>query len=431
MKQRISRLLVLLFSIGLLCSLSVHATDDNRVAMEAYQKYISAYNEMAALMSAGKGDTPEGREVYKKYKHYEDLYKAATKTEVPQTDAPQTASSGVESDITDPGGESRPWVIGTDDGIYHGTGSGWEQQPGGGLGKDIAIAGSGLPWIIGSSFFDGIYYHDGLKWVEYPGGGGGLAIAIAPDGTPWAISTKGLIYYGTGSGWVEQPGGGIGNDIAIDGRGRPWVIGSTNGIHYHDGNRWVEYPGGGRGSAIAVSSDDTPWVIGSDGGIYRGTGSGWVEQPGGGKGKDIAIDERGRPWVIGTTNGVHYHDGTRWVEYPGGGRGSRLAVKTQASSSSASQVKATQARVRALSPAIDRFELDVMRYPTEQEGLKALLANPGLKDWYGPYVKEEKEIADAWGTPLKYLSPTGKEYRIISAGPDREFGTADDVGVDN
>lgn len=96
-----------------------------------------------------------------------------------------------------------------------------------------------------------------------------------------------------------------------------------------------------------------------------------------------------------------------------------------------SQVEQTKDTVRALSDAIDNFELDVMRYPTEQEGLKALLTNPGLKDWYGPYVKEEDEIIDAWGTPLKYQSPTGSEYRIISVGPDKEFGTKDDVGVDD
>ncbi len=221
-------------------------------------------------------------------------------------------------------GSDRPWVIGSHNGIHHGTGSGWVPQPGGGRGNDIAIDGSDRPWIIGSD--NGIYYNDGNKWVQYPGGGKGLAIAVAADGTPWVIGSDNGIHHGTGSGWAEQPGGGKGKDIAIDGSGRPWVIGSDNGIYYHDGNRWVQYPGGGKGLAIAVASDGTPWVIGSDNGIHHGTGSGWAEQPGGGRGKDIAIDGNGRPWVIGSDDGIYYYDGNRWVQYPGVGRGHRLSV---------------------------------------------------------------------------------------------------------
>jgi hypothetical protein len=35
-------------------------------------------------------------------------------------------------------------------------------------------------------------------------------------------------------------------------------------------------------------------------------------------------------------------------------------------------------------------------------------------------------VLDPWGTPYR-MTPSGQGYAIISAGPDRVFGTADDV----
>ena len=75
------------------------------------------------------------------------------------------------------------------------------------------------------------------------------------------------------------------------------------------------------------------------------------------------------------------------------------------------------------------FENDCGRYPTEQEGLTALFGNPGVDGWTGPYVKGRKEnvLLDGWGTPFRYTCPAGTDCRVISAGPDKEFGTEDDV----
>ena len=38
---------------------------------------------------------------------------------------------------------------------------------------------------------------------------------------------------------------------------------------------------------------------------------------------------------------------------------------------------------------VGRFTLDCGRYPTEQEGLKALLVDPGVQGWKGPYLDRE------------------------------------------
>jgi len=56
--------------------------EPSAAAREAYEQYISAYNKLTELMAAGKGDTPEAQEAYKKYKHYKDLYEASIGTGV-------------------------------------------------------------------------------------------------------------------------------------------------------------------------------------------------------------------------------------------------------------------------------------------------------------------------------------------------------------
>jgi hypothetical protein len=37
--------------------------------------------------------------------------------------------------------------------------------------------------------------------------------------------------------------------------------------------------------------------------------------------------------------------------------------------------------------ALDQFRLDTGRYPTTSEGLNALVSNPGIPGWDGPYLK--------------------------------------------
>ena len=90
-------------------------------------------------------------------------------------------------------------------------------------------------------------------------------------------------------------------------------------------------------------------------------------------------------------------------------------------------IKATQAMVAEVAIALRTFELDCMRTPTEQEGLMALTENPGLKGWRGPYLRSETTLVDPWGNPLNYRSPAGKDFTVMSAGPDKLFGTRDDI----
>ncbi len=79
-----------------------------------------------------------------------------------------------------------------------------------------------------------------------------------------------------------------------------------------------------------------------------------------------------------------------------------------------------QIEMKSLSTALDLFMIDVGRYPNQQEGLGALVANPnGLASWHGPYLKATQVPLDPWGRPYQYRIPGQQaEYDIFSLGPD-------------
>jgi general secretion pathway protein G len=79
---------------------------------------------------------------------------------------------------------------------------------------------------------------------------------------------------------------------------------------------------------------------------------------------------------------------------------------------------AAKAQIELLGQALDQFSLDTGRYPTTQEGLNALMVNPGIEGWDGPYLK--KAIPkDPWGRPYNYKSPgVHGDYDLFSYGRD-------------
>lgn len=84
--------------------------------------------------------------------------------------------------------------------------------------------------------------------------------------------------------------------------------------------------------------------------------------------------------------------------------------------------KLAQTDIKNLETALDLFYLDVGRYPTEDEGLKALTQQPeNLPNWGGPYLK--KPPKDPWGRDYVYKFP-GEHgpYDIMSYGADGQAG---------
>jgi general secretion pathway protein G len=83
---------------------------------------------------------------------------------------------------------------------------------------------------------------------------------------------------------------------------------------------------------------------------------------------------------------------------------------------------AAKAQIELLGQALDQFRLDTGRYPTTSEGLNALMVNPGVENWDGPYLKKAVPN-DPWGKPFNYQSPGSHgDYDLLSYGADASPG---------
>ena len=96
------------------------------------------------------------------------------------------------------------------------------------------------------------------------------------------------------------------------------------------------------------------------------------------------------------------------------------------------RVSAANLEIHNLEGALDRFEIDMGRFPTTQEGLYALFENPSSDtedEWQGPYMKRGV-FEDPWGNEYIYEYPGSYNenyFDLYSMGPDRQKGTEDDI----
>jgi general secretion pathway protein G len=83
------------------------------------------------------------------------------------------------------------------------------------------------------------------------------------------------------------------------------------------------------------------------------------------------------------------------------------------------RLKTAKAQIELFGTALDALRLDVGRYPTSEEGLKALREKPsGMENWKGPYLPKEIPV-DPWGKSYLYKSPGEQgDYDLISFGLD-------------
>ncbi|MCX7590109.1 MAG: type II secretion system protein GspG [Kiritimatiellae bacterium] len=77
-----------------------------------------------------------------------------------------------------------------------------------------------------------------------------------------------------------------------------------------------------------------------------------------------------------------------------------------------------------LRTALELFRRDCGRYPSREEGLPALVRNPGVSTWKGPYITLLKP--DPWRTWYHY-ELVQQRVVLFSHGPDRLPRTADDI----
>lgn len=88
------------------------------------------------------------------------------------------------------------------------------------------------------------------------------------------------------------------------------------------------------------------------------------------------------------------------------------------------RVTAAKTDVNNLMQALKLYKLDNQRYPTAEQGLRALVSKPTVNpvppNWK-PYV--EKLPNDPWGRPYQYLNPGVKgEIDVMSFGADGQSG---------
>ena len=85
-----------------------------------------------------------------------------------------------------------------------------------------------------------------------------------------------------------------------------------------------------------------------------------------------------------------------------------------------------KADIASIELAIGLFEIEIGDVPAT---LEALVRNPGLREWSGPYLRHGNLPIDPWKEQYIYKAPGDMcpDFDVISKGPDRVLGTQDDI----
>ena len=93
------------------------------------------------------------------------------------------------------------------------------------------------------------------------------------------------------------------------------------------------------------------------------------------------------------------------------------------------RVTTTKVSLKKLHNQVNQFKLDTARFPTEDEGLNALLEQPTDVSGYQPggYLETTEIPQDAWKHDFIYqrYPESGKPFVVISYGADGEPGGED------
>jgi len=105
----------------------------------------------------------------------------------------------------------------------------------------------------------------------------------------------------------------------------------------------------------------------------------------------------------------------------GGGSGEAPSVALLAPSASPVQPPSeAERRLRSLARSVKVWMIQFgIGYDPSQVTIGRLRQDMGLQD---------ADLQDPWGTAMRY-EPAGAGFRVLSAGPDRHFGSGDDVAV--
>ncbi len=91
------------------------------------------------------------------------------------------------------------------------------------------------------------------------------------------------------------------------------------------------------------------------------------------------------------------------------------------------KVNTTRLKLKNIESAVNQYKVMVGDFPTQGEGLKALLSpKNGLK----PFLKGKESPKDDFGNEILYYAPArngGGPFEVVSKGADGQEGTDDDI----
>ena len=93
-----------------------------------------------------------------------------------------------------------------------------------------------------------------------------------------------------------------------------------------------------------------------------------------------------------------------------------------------------QIQIDALSASLDYYKIDLGHFPSQEQGLQALVQKPDNEPkWDGPYIKKQASLIDPWGHSYLYKLPGAHgAYDLYTYGADgKEGGDGEDRDLGN
>lgn len=80
-------------------------------------------------------------------------------------------------------------------------------------------------------------------------------------------------------------------------------------------------------------------------------------------------------------------------------------------------------QIEMLMTAMSSYRLDVGDFPSQNQGVEALINDPGVEGWDGPYLAKKSLPKDPWGRDYEYRNPGQHgDIDIFTLGQDNEEG---------
>lgn len=89
-----------------------------------------------------------------------------------------------------------------------------------------------------------------------------------------------------------------------------------------------------------------------------------------------------------------------------------------------SRTQAAKVQIESIASALELYRLDVGKYPSSEESLKALVERPAdAPVWNGPYLRKQSVPLDPWGRSYQYRAPGQHgEFDVFTLGADNQQG---------